>query len=74
MKYAFTLHVSGIEPTDDYEDRLFDAGCSDALVAVIDNRLYLDFDREALSLDAAVESAKQDVARAGGCVVEVLST
>jgi hypothetical protein len=73
MKYAFTLHVSNIELTDNYEDRLFDAGCSDALIAVIDNALYLDFDREALSLDAAVESAKQDVARAGGRVIEVLS-
>jgi hypothetical protein len=73
MRYAFTLHVSDIELTDNYEDRLFDAGCGDALVAVIDKALYLDFDREASSLDAAVESAKQDVARAGGRVVEVLS-
>ena len=73
MRYAFTLHVSGIKLTDNYEDRLFGAGCSDALIAVIDNALYLDFDREALSLDAAVESAKRDVARAGGRVIEVLS-
>jgi hypothetical protein len=50
---------------------MFDAGCDDALIAVIDNTHYLDFDRDAPSFEAAVESAKRDVERAGGDVVRV---
>jgi hypothetical protein len=72
MNHVFTLEVSGIDPTrDGYEDALFDAGCDDALIAVIDDTLYLDFDRDAPSFEAAVESAKRDVERAGGHVVRV---
>ena len=72
MNHVFTLEVSGIDPTrDGYEDALFDAGCDDALIAVIDNTLYLDFDQDAPSFEAAVESAKRDVERAGGRVVRV---
>ena len=56
MNHVFTLEVSGIDPTrDGYEDALFDAGCDDALIAVIDNTLYLDFDQDAPSFEAAVE-------------------
>ncbi|MBV8399037.1 MAG: hypothetical protein JOZ58_15995 [Acetobacteraceae bacterium] len=71
MNHAFTLHVAGTDLKGDYEDRLFEAGCDDALVAVLDGTLYLDFDRDAPTFDAAVESAKQDVGRAGGRVLEV---
>jgi hypothetical protein len=75
MNHAFALEVSGIDPTrDGYEDALFDAGCNDALIAVIDNTLYLDFDRDAPLFEAAVESAKRDVERAGCHVVRVLPT
>jgi hypothetical protein len=72
MNHAFTLEVLGIDPTrDGYEDTLFDAGCDDALIAVIDNTLYLDFDRDAPSFEAAVESARRDVERAGGRIVRM---
>lgn len=73
MNHIFTLQVSGIDITGRYEDRLFDAGCSDALVAVLDGKLYLDFDRDAPSFDAAVQSASADIGRAGGRVVEVIA-
>jgi hypothetical protein len=66
------LRVSGIDPNGDYEDRLYDAGCSDALVAVVSGRLFLDFDRDAASFDAAVQSARRDVERAGGHVDAVM--
>ena len=73
MSYSFTMQVSGIDTAGSYEDRLYDAGCNDALVAVLSGTLYLDFDREASSFDAAVQSAKQDIERAGGYVVEVMT-
>lgn len=38
MNHAFTLRVSGIETTGNYEDRLYEAGCIDALVAVVGER------------------------------------
>lgn len=72
MSHAFTLRVSGIDTAGNYEDRLYDAGCDDALVAVVGGQLYLDFDRDAASFDAAVLSARQDVERAGGCVEAVV--
>jgi hypothetical protein len=70
--FAFTVQVSGIK-TDEgrYEDALYEAGCADALVAVVDGEMFLDFDREAPSFESAVASAKRDVAEAGGQVVKV---
>ena len=73
MSYSFTLKVSGIDATrDDYQDALYEAGCGDALIAVIDGALFLDFDREAPSFEEAVKTAKHDVESAGGAVVQVL--
>lgn len=63
--HRFTVQVSGIDLSGDYEDALYGAGCDDALIAVIDDVLYLDFDREAPSFAQAAESAKNDVERAG---------
>src|SRR6185437_2814666 len=68
MSHAFTLQVTGIDTTGNYEDRLYNAGCSDAMVAVLGGSLYLDFDREAPTFEAAVQSARRDVERAGGHV------
>lgn len=72
MSHAFTLRVSGIDTRGNYEDHLYDAGCSDALVSVVGGSLYLDFDRDAASFVAAVNSARQDVERAGGHVDGVI--
>jgi hypothetical protein len=72
MNHAFTLLVSGIDPTGNYEDKLYEAGCDDALIALVGGKLYLDFDRDAVSFDAAISSARQDVERAGGKVEEVV--
>lgn len=74
MSHSFTLKVSGIDATrDGYQDALYEAGCSDALIAVVDDALFLDFDREAPSFEEAVETAKHDVESAGGTVVQVFS-
>lgn len=71
MNFSFTLHVAGIDThKENYEDALYEAGCDDALVAVINDTLYLDFDREASSFDEAVLSARRDIEKAGGKVIE----
>lgn len=71
MNFSFTLQVAGIDThKGNYEDTLYDAGCQDALVAVVNDTLYLDFDREAATYDDAVRSARRDVEKAGGKVVE----
>ena len=72
MNHSFTLRVSGIEIAGNYEDRLYEAGCDDASVAVVGGQLYLDFDRDAASFSAAVQSAQKDVERAGGHVEAVM--
>jgi hypothetical protein len=70
--YSFVVDVSGIDTeSGSYEDAFYEAGCSDALIMVIDGHLRLDFDRSALSYELAVESALQNIARAGGTVTDV---
>lgn len=75
MSHVFTVEVSGISTKrDDYENILYGAGCDDALIAVIDDTLFLDFDREAESFEQAVELASHDIERAGGRIVRVMPT
>jgi len=69
--YHFTLIAEGLDLDDDAViDALYEHGCDDALVGRSHGVQYLDFDREAPSLDAAVLSAVADVERLDG--VEVL--
>lgn len=71
-RYSFTIQVAGISTEDDhYEDALYEAGCDDALVSVVDGTLHVDFDRVARSLEEAVASARTNIERAGGTVVLV---
>jgi hypothetical protein len=70
--HSFTMEVSCVDIEDEaYEDRVYEAGCGDALVMVIDGRLKLDFDRQALSSGLAVEKAIKDISRAGGQVTDI---
>jgi hypothetical protein len=72
MRYSFTVRVSGLSSDpDQYEDALYKAGCDDALVAVIDGAIFLDFDREAPSFEEAVRAATLNIEKAGGRVAEV---
>ena len=50
-------------------DRLFEAGCDDAATGRSDGIQYVDFDREAASLDEAVLSAIRDVEHIDGVSV-----
>ena len=75
MNYALTLEVSGIDTgQDNYEDALYEAGCDDALIAVVNGTLILDFHRDGLSFEEAVRSASSNIELAGGNIVRVLRT
>ena len=65
--HQFTLIVAGPDLQDEpFIDALFEAGCDDATVARIDGVQYIDFDREAESLDEAIISAVRDVEQVEG--------
>ena len=65
--HHFTLIVDGADLQDESViDRLFEAGCDDALVGSVDGVQFIDFDRDAASLDVAVLSAVADVEQVGG--------
>jgi hypothetical protein len=72
-RYAFTLQIGGLDISQGcYEDVLYQAGCDDALVAVVDGDVMVDFIRDARSFQAAVGAAGQEIERAGAHVVRVL--
>jgi hypothetical protein len=60
--FEFTLVLKNAdENTPDLEDSLYEAGCDDALINFRNGAVYLDFDREAISLEEAVISAIKSV-------------
>lgn len=64
--FGFTLIYSGpTELTQELEDAIFEAGCDDALLGIVEGRLILDFSRKAPSLREALFSAINDVERTG---------
>ena len=65
--HHFTLIVEGAELHDEsILNGLFESGCDDALVGSTDGVQFIDFDRDAASLDAAVLSAMADAERVDG--------
>ena len=65
--HHFTLIVDGPDLQDDaLIDTVFEAGCDDAAIGRIDGIQYVDFDREAVSLDRAILSAVADLERIDG--------
>lgn len=65
-KFEFTIYIKDLKALDKcVEDRLFEAGCDDALLCSINNDLYLEFERKALSLDLAIHKALKDIETAG---------
>ncbi len=60
--YCFRLVLRGVnENTPDLEDILYDYHCDDALINFRNGTVYLDFDREAETLEDAIISAIKDV-------------
>jgi hypothetical protein len=71
--YHFTIEVNGIDPDQEgFEDRFYGNGVDDALIYVSDGRLFLAFDREAWSEEAAIRSAERDIAERGGRVAKII--
>ena len=64
--FNFTLTLSGVtSDTKGLEDALYNAGCDDALLCFYGTAVYLEFDREAETLNQAVLSAIRDIESAG---------
>jgi hypothetical protein len=60
--YQFTLILKNVhEKTEDLEDSLYEANCDDALINFKNGAVFLEFDRDGLSLEEAVVSAIKDV-------------
>jgi hypothetical protein len=68
-EYAFTIIASGLDPeADDFEDRFFEAGCSDASISYQKGLIIVEFTRAAKNFSHAVTSALADVQKAGAAV------
>ena len=68
--FTFALVVEGRDlHSDEVVDTLLEAGCGDALVGSSEGIQFLDFDREAESVDEAVRSAVADVESVEGLMV-----
>ncbi|EGT5658692.1 DNA-binding protein [Citrobacter braakii] len=70
--YNFTLTLSGVtNEVEGLEDALYESGCDDALLCTYGNSVYIEFDRDANSLDEAIASAVENIESAGiGAIVE----
>ena len=67
--FEFLLVASGLDTERaDFEDRLFEAGCDDATIAVQKGAVVFEFSRDHETFAGAVESAIVDVVSAGGLV------
>ncbi|MCA1767123.1 MAG: hypothetical protein LC639_02685, partial [Idiomarina sp.] len=68
--YNFSLVLNGVSSrTPLLDNKLYQAGCDDALVCFYGSTVYLQFDREAESFQQAVLSAIQQVESLDGCSV-----
>jgi hypothetical protein len=69
---TFILILKNVDDTtQNLEDNLYEAGCDDALINYRSGTVYLEFDREASSLEDAVISAIKDVNSSGAEVASV---
>ncbi len=64
--YHFTIVVrDATSSLDALEDHFFEAGCDDALLCSYNGTIYLEFDREAESAEAAILSALAQIKSLG---------
>ena len=69
-KYEFSLILKGsMELTEDIADKFFECGCDDGTPGSCAGVFSIDFNREATSLEAAINSAITNV-KSAGCHVE----
>lgn len=68
--FEFTIIASGLDPSaKDFEDRFFNAGCDDSIIAFVKGRIIIEFQREAKNFSHALGAAIRDV-RAAGAKIE----
>ena len=68
-EHNFAFIVSGVDPhADDFADRFFEAGCSDATLMLVQGLVAVCFSREADDFAHAVISAYGDVSKTGAVV------
>lgn len=64
--YQFAIIASGLNPADeDFENRLFEAGCDDATISFQKGLIIIEFSREAKNFAHAITSAFENVLRSG---------
>jgi hypothetical protein len=62
MTHSFTLILVGPDPNEPANlDRLFEAGCADAIIGSRDGVNYASFNRTAVTFSAALSSAIKDI-------------
>ena len=72
MIWRFTIRLKEIDAlSDDQIEALFAVGCTDGVPASSCGEAWIDFDRDAPTLEQAMRSAIQDVKRAGMNVARV---
>ncbi len=72
MIWRFTIRLKGVDAlSDDQIEALFAAGCTDGVPASSCGEAWIDFDRDAPTLEQAMRSALQDVKQAGLIVARV---
>jgi predicted DNA-binding transcriptional regulator AlpA len=68
-EYSFTLILDGPADLDTMEAAIYGVGCDDALVGIRSGVAFVDFDRMAESLSAAIVSAIDDIKKVHGVSV-----
>lgn len=64
--YPFSILIRDANAnTEGLEDRLYEAGCEDALICFYNHIVYLEFERKAATAAEAIQSAFADIQRAG---------
>lgn len=73
-EHHFTAILSGVsEVTESAANALYEAGCDDGTFCARDGIAYVHFNRDADSLDEAIQSAIDDIRSAGFDVARVVS-
>ena len=71
MKYEFSLILAAADVSDEEADELYEAGCDDGSILSRGDVTMIQFDRDAQTLDAALDAAIRDVESAGFRVARV---
>ena len=72
MIWRFTVRLKDLDTlSDDQIEALFAAGCTDGVPASSCGQAWIDFDRDASTLEQAMRSALHDVRQAGLHVARV---